>query len=295
MERDVHCAQMSSEMLRVGNVEILGLPDAHVDPSPWPLSMRFPRTPLQAFEPYRSRYPDAFSARGSPDDTPANFTCYVLRSQGQMVLVDTGIGPSGTPMSGATDAIGDLPQKLRAHGVQLEDVNFVFLTHIHPDHIGWNISNGQPTFPKARYLVHHADWDAWQSAEVRGIFGGFPELVEPLQARGVLDLLTGERQLTPELTTLHTPGHTPGSQSLLVSSAGERALIVGDAISTPVQVTHPEWPYAFDMHAEVAADTRRDLLERLEAEGMPFASSHCPMPGFGKVIRLEGRRYWQAL
>jgi hypothetical protein len=49
------------------------------------------------------------------------------------------------------------------------------------------------------------------------------------------------------------------------------------------------------MHVEVAADTRRDLLERLEAEDMPFASSHLPVPGFGKVIRLEGRRYWQAL
>ncbi|MBV9168791.1 MAG: MBL fold metallo-hydrolase [Chloroflexi bacterium] len=286
---------MPNDTLRLGNVEILALPDAHVDPSPWPLSMRFPHTPLESFEPYRSRYPDAFSAHGGPDDTPGTFTCYVVRSQGQLVLVDTGIGPAGTPMSGATGATGDLPQKLRARGVQPEEVNFVFLTHIHPDHIGWNISNGQPTFPKARYLVHQADWDAWQSAEVREIFGGFPELVEPLKGLGALDLLSGERELNAELKTLHTPGHTPGSQSLLVTSAGERALIVGDAISSPVHVVHPEWPYLFDMHAEVAADTRRDLLERLEAERMPFASSHFPVPGFGKVIRLEGRRYWQAL
>jgi glyoxylase-like metal-dependent hydrolase (beta-lactamase superfamily II) len=286
---------MPSDTLRVGNVEILGLPDAHVDPSPWPLSMRFPHTPLDAFEPFRARYPETFSARGGPDDTQATFTCYLVRSQAQLVLVDTGIGPSGTPMADATGATGDLPTRLRAKGVSPEDVTVVFLTHIHPDHIGWNITRGQPTFPRARYLVHQADWEAWQSSEVRAIFGGFPELVEPLRDLGVLDLLSGECAISADLSTLHTPGHTPGSQSLLISSAGERALIVGDAISVPTHVTHPEWPYVFDMHMEVAADTRRDLLERLEAEGMPFASSHFPAPGFGKVIRLEGRRYWQAL
>jgi glyoxylase-like metal-dependent hydrolase (beta-lactamase superfamily II) len=287
---------MPSDVLRVGNVEVVALADAHVDPSPWPLPMRFPHTPLDAFEPYRARYPRAFSQHGQPADTPGTFTCYVLRTQRQTVLVDTGIGPQGTPIAGMVAQAGDLPNKLRARGIPPEQIDVVVLTHLHPDHIGWNINAGKPTFPNARYLVHQADWDAWQAADVRAIFGGFPELVEPLQRLGVLELITGERQISPELQTLHTPGHTPGSQSVLITSNGGRALIVGDAFSHPVQVTEPDWPYLFDMHAEAAAHTRAALLERLEADGLiPFAASHFPEPGFGRLIHLEGRRYWQAL
>src|SRR5919108_4070947 len=90
----------ASDLLRVGDVAVIALADAHVDPSPWPLPMRFPHTPLEAFEPYRARYPSAFSQHGQPADTPSTFTCYVLRARGQTVLVDTGIGPFGTPISG---------------------------------------------------------------------------------------------------------------------------------------------------------------------------------------------------
>lgn len=44
-----------------------------------------------------------------------------------------------------------------------------------------------------------------------------------------------------------------------------------------------------------AVATRARLLDRIEAEGITLASCHFPHPGFGRVIRVEGRRYWQAL
>jgi glyoxylase-like metal-dependent hydrolase (beta-lactamase superfamily II) len=287
------------DRIRVGEVEVLGLADAHVDPSPWPWSFRYPDTPLEALEPYRQRYPDAFSRVGSEDDAPANFTCYVLRSRGQTVLVDTGIGPEGAPMAGACATAGQLPGRLKTAGVDLDSIGLVVLTHIHPDHIGWTTQrvNGQPrpTFPRARYLVHQADWDTWQSPEVTAIFGGFDEFIRPLADQGVLDLTSSEKSLTSELSTLHTPGHTPGSQSVLITSGGEQALIIGDAIGHPLQVTEPDWRFAFDMHADVAAQTRHSLLDRLESTGMTFAASHFPEPGFGKLVRLQGKRYWQAV
>ncbi len=37
------------------------------------------------------------------------------------------------------------------------------------------------------------------------------------------------------------------------------------------------------------------MMERLEQEGTLVAAVHMPAPGFGKIVRLEGRRYWQAL
>jgi glyoxylase-like metal-dependent hydrolase (beta-lactamase superfamily II) len=287
------------DRIRIGEVEVLGLADAHVDPTPWPLSFMYPGTPLEAFEPYRQRYPEAFSRAESPDATRTNFTCYVLRSRGRTILVDAGIGPPDAPIASAVGTGGDLPRRLEAAGVPLDSINLVIFTHIHPDHIGWATQrvNGQPrpTFPRARYLAHQADWDAWQSPEVRQIFGGFEEFIRPLADAGVLDLTTSEKSLNEELSTIHTPGHTPGSQSVLIASGGEQALLIGDAMGHPLQVSEPDWQSAFDMHGDVAVQTRHRLLDLLDSSGMPFAASHFPEPGFGKVVRLQGRRYWQAL
>src|SRR5436305_314383 len=188
---------MPESRIRVGAVEVLGVSDAEVDPSPWPFSFRHPGIPLEALEPYRERYPRAFSQAGGPDDSPTNFTCYVLRSRGQTVLVDTGIGPASAPIAGACHTAGELPERLQAAGVPVETVDLVVLTHLHPDHIGWSTRRvdgvPRPTFPRARYLIHQADWDAWHTPEVTAIFGGFGEFIQPLADAGVLDTAPGEQ------------------------------------------------------------------------------------------------------
>jgi glyoxylase-like metal-dependent hydrolase (beta-lactamase superfamily II) len=83
--------------------------------------------------------------------------------------------------------------------------------------------------------------------------------------------------------------------ALLVSSGGEKALLVGDALANPAQVTEPDITFAFDYDAQQAVATRRQLLDRIEAEGMRMAQCHFPAPGYGRIVRLEGRRYFQAL
>jgi glyoxylase-like metal-dependent hydrolase (beta-lactamase superfamily II) len=199
---------------------------------------------------------------------------------------------------------GELPDRLRAAGVAPEAVETVMFTHLHPDHVGWNLqkegSEYRPMFPHARYVAHRADWEMVQLPEVQEAMAGIaprfvPEALMPLEALGALDLVDGERSLTSEVTAIHTPGHTPGSMSLLISSRGERAIIVGDAIAHPAQVEHPDWGFAFDFDGETALQTRRQLLDRIEAEGLIMTACHFPEPGFGRVMRLEGRRSWQAV
>jgi hypothetical protein len=45
----------------------------------------------------------------------------------------------------------------------------------------------------------------------------------------------------------------------------------------------------------VRYDEREQLLDRIEAEGMTMAVCHFPNPGSGRIVRLEGRRYFQGL
>jgi glyoxylase-like metal-dependent hydrolase (beta-lactamase superfamily II) len=139
------------------------------------------------------------------------------------------------------------------------------------------------------------DWEVCHQLEVRDRFPNAPTCVWPLADLGLVELMHGEHTLTRDLTALPTPGHTPGHMSILITSQGERALILGDAAHNPAQLQETDWVSRADMDPEVTRQTRRALVERLEREEIVVAAGHFPAPGFGKVIRLQGRRYWQVL
>ena len=176
-----------------------------------------------------------------------------------------------------------------------------FLTHLHADHVGWNLSEvggrWAPTFPKAWYLLQRADWDAFTRPEY--LDTGRREAAErnylPLENLGVLDLIEGDQQVAPGLTAIHSPGHTPGHMGMLIASDGEWALIIGDLVGGPMHVSEPDRPYAPDADQEQGRETRHKLLDLAEREAMVVLGSHMTRPGWGRLIRWEGRRYWQAL
>src|SRR2546425_3984349 len=95
--------------------------------------------------------------------------------------------------------------------------------------------------------------------------------------------------------SIPTPGHTPGHMSLAIVSGGQRALIMGDVAIHPAQVTETDWSALFDMDQQLAAQVRRQVLDRIEAEHTTLVACHFPEPGFGHLVRVEGRRYWQGL
>ena len=115
----------------------------------------------------------------------------------------------------------------------------------------------------------------------------------PLRRLGVLDLVSGDTKLTDELTVIPTPGHTPGSMSMIVNSGGEGAFIMGDVFHGPAQVTETAWVFHYDSDPDQAGQTRERMLDRAESENATIAICH--HNGFGRVIRESGRRYWQAL
>lgn len=281
----------------IGNVEIMVLHDAEVA---LPMIRTFPGVPVEAWAPYREKYPEAYVGE---DSLRVHFECYLIRSQGQTLLVDTGLG-SASSNPGVVANVGGgiegvLLSQLQSAGVEAGEIDTVFLTHLHPDHVGWNVtrdnSGESPTFPNARYVGNQADWDTFNTPRDSEIFGydWWEEAVAPLLRLGVLDLVTGETRLTSEITAIPTPGHTPGSMSLAIVSSGERAFIMGDVFHGPAQVTESDWVFHYDVDPDLAVQTRNRMLDRVEAEDAVMAICH--HSGFGQVIRVEGRRYWQAM
>jgi glyoxylase-like metal-dependent hydrolase (beta-lactamase superfamily II) len=263
--------------IAAGRVEIVALTD--VEGPFFRLSQLFPGVRSEQWEPYLVRYPWAFA---DADTLYGRVGSYLVRSSGSTVLVDAGIGP------GAMGMRGKLLDELESNGVAPGDVDILFLTHLHGDHVGWSLEpDGGPAFPGARYVTQEAEWE---SAEPY-----LRKAMSSLDDLGVLWLMNGEESLTEEITAIPTPGHSPGHASLLVSSGGEQALVVGDVISHPAQVTEATWNIPFDVDKEQAAFTRTQLLDWLEADGIPAAAGHVPGSGFGRIVREEGRRYWRPM
>jgi glyoxylase-like metal-dependent hydrolase (beta-lactamase superfamily II) len=279
---------VASDVIRVGNVEIMALTDGALEFDPCNF---FPTIPKEDWSGRESHLTHDHKVR-------FNVGSYLIRSGTRTVLVDTGLGPR--PADTPDAPWGELLKSFEAKAVRLADVQMVVLTHLHRDHVGWNLTadGGRyvPTFPNARYWMSAKDWEASRQPDLQPTrFPNAPTCVWPLGDLGLVELMDGEHTLTRELTAVPTPGHTPGHMSILVTSRGQRALVLGDAAHSPVQIHEPDWVSRADMDPELTRQTRRALLDRLEREEIVVAAGHFQAPGFGKIVRLQGRRYWQGI
>jgi glyoxylase-like metal-dependent hydrolase (beta-lactamase superfamily II) len=196
----------------------------------------------------------------------------VLRVAGRVVLIDTCVGedkprPRRAPWNerAATSYLA----RLAAVGLRAEDVDVVFCTHLHADHVGWNtrLLNGRwvPTFPNARYLMGRAELAHWQAelraqpaAEVN--HGSYADSVLPVIEAGRADLVDTEHELLDGLVDRALPGHTPGQVGLSLRRGDAFGLFVGDAIHHPVQLVQPDWSSSLCTDQQRARETRRKFL-----------------------------------
>lgn len=274
--------------MTVGNVNIMALSDG-----------TFRGSAKETF----SDVPDHVWGCGcsTPSSAPmldTNLGSYLVRSGGRTLLVDTGVGP--LPADDGGSVWGLLMDEFQAQGIDVNEVDVVFMTHLHFDHVGWNLrkEDGKyvPTFPRARYITSAIDWNFFRhqpDAEEKYFYR--PDPVEPMEDLGIVDLIEGEYHLTEELTAIPTPGHTPGHMSVLISSQGERGLILGDVAHHPLQVHETDWKNNADVDHDRARKTRQAVMKRVEEEGLKMAAGHFPAPGFGRIVRLNGKRYWQTM
>ena len=222
----------------------------------------------------------------------APLTTFVIMIGTKTVVVDTGLGPSLGRFTGET---GALPAALRLAEVDLARVDAVVLTHLHPDHIGWNFSgqNGEPrpTFPNARYIVTRAEWEFWKDNPA----GYIARSVRPLETTGQLDIVEDGHEPAPGVRLLATPGHTPGHVSVLLYDGGEGAVITGDALYNPAQLEQPQWSSASDSDPALSARSRASLADRIADEGLIVLGGHFSPPQAGKLLRVGQRRVYQAL
>ena len=272
----------------IGEFRVWALPDGAAELQGWPMAADLDGGDPVEWEAYARRAPGGF--HGPDHRWRIHNTCFLVEGLGQRILVDCGVGVGPYPWYQGIR--GALLLRMEEAGVTSESITQVFLTHAHPDHVGWAFDEecGLPRFRKARYGLHRRHWHFFADRET--VPKHFTRFVAPLESAGVLDLLDGEADIAPGVTALETPGHTAGHMSLLIRSRGEGLVIAGDVLNSPMYVTEPERPFGSDADQRLGVETRVALVERIEAEGWRVGAAHFPDPGWGCVVRAEGKRWW---
>jgi glyoxylase-like metal-dependent hydrolase (beta-lactamase superfamily II) len=267
---------------RVGAFELVPLLDAVGKLGE--LDQLYPDVPAELWEPYRALYPELFEG----SQWRLLCACFLIRSRETIILVDTGVGPPGL-WGWAAEREGELPRALDGHGVGRGDIDLVFLTHLHIDHLGWNTDEGGDIyFPRARYLVHR---DALAFVRTRPELPHVRRCVEPLSDR--FEVLDGETELAPGITAFTAPGHFPGHMGLRIHSGDEEAVVIGDAAVHPALLDQPEWRYVSDLDPDESIATRRALLEELVDRNSLVACGHYPGGGIGRIVRRNAMTVWE--
>jgi glyoxylase-like metal-dependent hydrolase (beta-lactamase superfamily II) len=221
-------------------------------------------------------------AFGVDDDAPWElpFHAYLLRGDGWTALVDTGAGPPGEEPF--------LPERqgLLRDALDPGEIDAVLLTHMHVDHVGWNMLDGEPFFPHARYVGHRADFEHFTRARPDRPY--VRDQLVGLEATGRLELFDGDATPLPGVVLEHVPGHTPGHCIVRLDGA----VLLGDLAVHERQLADPDLAYVAEEDPAQVAAARRRLLPELAASGVLVGLGHL-RPPLGRLVASGDGFAWR--
>lgn len=226
------------------------------------------------------------------DQLKSSWTCLLVDTGGKVLLIDTGIG-SGVPIG------GQLVSQLAQEGYPPENVDFVFLTHGHGDHIGGcTDANGRLAFSRARYLMGKVEYGFWTSEENLSMLdeemADFSRKKLPA-IRERLQLVEGGEEILPGIQTIEAFGHTPGHMGVEIQSRGETLYQLADTALHEIHIEHPDWYAPVDMNPERMIATRINLMEQAVSKRAKVLLTHFDFPSIGYILRDGDTWRWKSI
>ena len=227
----------------------------------------------------------------APVETSVN--AYLIHTGTKLVLIDAGAAGLFGP------TLGKLLSNLKAAGYQPEQVDEIYITHMHPDHVGGLVADGKMVFPNAIVRADMREGSFWLSgenmdkapADAKGFFQGAMASLNPYVAAGKLKTFDGETDLVPGIRAIPARGHTPGHTIYAVESQGNKLVVWGDLMHVAaVQFAMPSVTIQFDTDPKAAAPQRQMNFAAAAKEGYFVAMAHVSFPGIGK-LRADGKGY----
>lgn len=269
----------------LGDFEITALSDGTAI---WPMKKLLTNTTPASIEKALAK-----SFLPSEIETETSVNSYLINTGEKLVLVDAG----SAGLFGPT--LGKLLLNLAASGYKPEQIDEIYITHLHNDHVGGLLHNGKSAFVNAIVRVDQHDLDFWLSKENlekapeanKGYFQGPTDSLAPYIKSNRVKSFKGNTVLLPGIKTVNTRGHTAGHSGYLVESKGQKLMLWGDVIHFgALQFEEPSVTIQFDTDSKLAAAQRVKAFAQAAKEGFIVGASHTPFPGLGH-LRLDGKKY----
>lgn len=227
----------------------------------------------------------------SPTETSVN--TFLINTGGKLVLVDTGAGTNFGP------TLDKMLANLKASGYTPDQVDEIYITHFHPDHVGGLLVDGKPAFPNAVVRADKHESDYWLSDDnakkapdaMKGMFQAAKGDLTPYISAGKFKPFTGATELVPGVKAAPSAGHTPGHTTYLVESQGQKLVLIGDLVHVgAVQFPDPTVVIGFDSDSKSAESERQKEFAAAAKGGYLLGAAHLSFPGIGHLI-AEGKGY----
>jgi glyoxylase-like metal-dependent hydrolase (beta-lactamase superfamily II) len=227
------------------------------------------------------------------DPVETSVNTYLVNTGSKLVMIDAGAGVFFGP------TLGKLIANLKASGYQPEEVDEIYITHMHSDHVGGLVNGDKIAFPNAVVRADRRDADFWLSKanmdtapkDAKPAFEGAMASINPYIAAGKFKPFDGNTDLVPGVSAISTYGHTPGHTVYMVESQGQRLVLWGDLMHVAaVQFAEPSVTIQFDTDSKAAAAQRKKQYADAAKRGHWVAAAHLPFPGIGH-LRADGKGY----
>lgn len=207
---------------------------------------------------------EVFKEIGFEKEIPSSYSVFLIDVNGTKILVDTGYPQPDTI----------LLEKLKSINVLPEDINYIYISHIHRDHVGGLLNGDEVVFPNSTVYLGEKEYN--------GRFK-FRE-VDRLRIEKIVDLYGSRLKffkhgdiLPCNVKTHDCSGHTPG---LTIFEIG-KVLICADMMhALALQKDHPEYCSIYDMDKEAAIEKRKYFINYAKQNGLYVYGSHFPYPGY---------------
>jgi glyoxylase-like metal-dependent hydrolase (beta-lactamase superfamily II) len=226
---------------------------------------------------------------------PLPVNAFVVDTGQRIVMIDAGTGASR--MFG--DRLGKLQANLRAAGYAPEQIDEIYLTHMHTDHAGGLTVDGRALFPRAvvradvREAGHYLSREKLAAAkDDKEDFESAIAMLEPYVQSGRFKPFDGRSELAAGVRAEPAPGHTPGHTVYVVESDGQKLVLWGDLMHVAaVQFPQPAATVSFDAAPAQSRANRARIFRDAAREGAWIAAAHVGFPGIGKLRAEPGGGY----
>ncbi len=211
-----------------------------------------------------------------------SFVTTLIQTPDALIAFDPGFGENA-PMPSA----GFFNASLGTAGFSVDDIDMVVISHCHPDHIGNLMTGGKPTFPNAQIVFGRTEFDYWKRGENisdmrKHTLSLFEKVALPLIDK--IRFIEPDESIVSGLTAVNAFGHSAGHLAFHYESKGQELLMLNDTVAHYLaSFANPDWHFSMDDDPDMAATTRRRVLDMAATSGIPVIGFHLPFPAIGFV------------